>query len=87
MKQVAEVPSNLLTEQQVVERLGLSASRVRWLTINGHLQRGVTPEGRVGGLTKESVERERAWRSGATPLERLRRVFRSSVPARGVRGG
>jgi len=35
---------------QAVEKLGLSATRVRWLTMNSHLQRGVTPDGRVGGL-------------------------------------
>jgi orotate phosphoribosyltransferase-like protein len=74
MKRVAEGPeSALLTEQQVAERLGLSTNRVRWLTMNGHLLREVTPDGRVGGLTKESVEHERAWRSGATSLQRLRR--------------
>ena len=73
IKRVAEVPEDaLLTEQQVAERLELSANRVRWLTINGYLQRGVTPDG-VGGLTRESVEHERAWRSGATFLQRLRR--------------
>ena len=65
----------LLSEQQVAEELGLSTCRVRWLTLNGHLRRGVTPDGRIGGLTKGSVEHERAWRSGATFLQRLRRVF------------
>jgi hypothetical protein len=43
--------------------------------MNGHLQRAVTPDGRVGGLTEESVEHERAWRSGATSLQRLRRLL------------
>jgi hypothetical protein len=81
IKRVAEVPeSALLTEEQVGERLGLSTRHVRWLTINGHLQRGVTPDSSVAGLTRESVEHERAWRSSATSLQRLRRrlshVFR-----------
>ena len=74
---VAEVPeTELLTEQQAAESLGLSAGRVRWLTINGYVQRGVTPDGNVGGLTRESVARECAWRSGATSLQRLRRGLR-----------
>jgi hypothetical protein len=74
---LAEVPeTELLTEQQAAESLGLSTGRVRWLTINGYLQRGVTPNGSVGGLTRESVEREGAWRSGATSLQRLRRGLR-----------
>jgi len=73
-KHVVEIPeSALLTEQQAARRLGVSANRVRWLTINGQLRRGVTPDGRVGGLTEDSVERERVWRADATSLQRLRR--------------
>jgi hypothetical protein len=75
-KGVAEVPEGrLLTELQVVERLGLSARRVRWLTMNGHLQRGVTPDGRVGGIVTESVAAERARRTRATASQRLGRVL------------
>jgi hypothetical protein len=72
----AEVPDNdLLTEQEVVAQLGLSTNRVRWLTMNGHLQRGVTPERGSAGLTKESVEHERVWRASATRVQRLRRTL------------
>ena len=76
MKRPAEVlDTELLTEGQVVEDLGISRNRVRWLLINGHLRRGVTPDGRVGGITKDSVGNEQAWRSGATTMKRLRRVL------------
>jgi orotate phosphoribosyltransferase-like protein len=67
--------SELLTEHEVADRLRLSANRVRWLIVNGHLQRGVTPDGRAGGVTEASVEREQAWRSSATSSQRLRRVL------------
>jgi len=70
--EVAE--SALLTEAEAARRLGLSANRVRWLTANGHLQRGVTADRRARGLTEESVEQERAWRSAATLSQRLRRT-------------
>ena len=74
VEDVAEVAATaLLTEEQAAQRLGLSANRVRWLTVNGHLRRGVTPDRGVGGVTEESVERERVWRSDATALQRLRR--------------
>jgi hypothetical protein len=76
IQRVAEVPeSALLTEQEAARRLGLSASRVRWLTVNGHLRRGVTADGRARGLTEQSIEQERAWRSGATLPQRLRRAL------------
>ena len=76
IKRVTKVPqSDLLTRQQAVDKLGLSANRVRWLIINGHLQRGVTADGQAGGVTRASVELESTWRSGATQLQRLRRVL------------
>jgi len=65
----------LLTEDEVAERLRLTTNRVRWLIMNGHLQRGVAPDGQVGGITEASVEREQAWRSSATSAQRLRRVL------------
>jgi hypothetical protein len=75
-KRPAEVPdADLLTEQEVAAQLGLSTNRLRWLTMNGHLQRGVTPNRRQAGLTKASVEHERAWRASATPVQRLGRIL------------
>jgi orotate phosphoribosyltransferase-like protein len=76
IQRVAEVSeSALLTEQEAARRLGLSVSRVRWLTFNGHLQRGVTADGRARGLTEESVQQECDWRSGASLPQRLRRAL------------
>jgi len=76
IKQVAEVPGDgLLNEQEAVGRLGLSTNRVRWLIMNGHLRRGVTEDSAVGGITRESVERESEWRKNATASSRLRRVL------------
>ena len=75
-KRPAEVAdSDLLTEQEAAAELGLSSNRVRWLTMNGHLRRGVTPDRRRAGVTKESVTYERAWRATATPLQRLGRTL------------
>jgi hypothetical protein len=76
IQRVAEVPeSALLTEAEAARRLGVSAGRVRWLTVNGHLRRGVTADGRARGLTEESVQQECAWRSGASLTQRLRRAL------------
>lgn len=68
-------PPDLLSEDAVAGRLGLSVNRVRWLTMNGHLQRGVTADRSSGGLTSQSVEIEESWRSCATITQRLRRVL------------
>jgi hypothetical protein len=74
VKRVVEVePSDLLSERVVACRLDLSLSRVRWLIINGHLQRGITADRASGGLTRQSVENEEAWRRHATVTQRLRR--------------
>jgi len=76
VKQPLEVsPSDLLSEDAVASRLGLSETRVRWLILNGHLQRGVTSDRGAGGLTKQSVEKEEAWRRDATVVQRIRRVL------------
>jgi len=76
-KPVEEVePSDLLSEGAVVGRLGLSRNRVRWLVMNGHLQRGVTADRSSGGVTRQSVEREEAWRRHATVAQRVRRILR-----------
>ena len=78
-KRPAEVAdSDLLTEQEAAVELGLSINRVRWLTLNGHLRRGVTPDRRRAGVTKESVKYEGAWRAIATPFQRLRRTLGSA---------
>jgi hypothetical protein len=76
VKRVVEVaPPDPVSEDAVATRLSLSTNRVRWLTINGHLQRGVTAEGSAGGLTRQSVEAEEAWRRDATVTERVRRAL------------
>ena len=76
VKRVAEVmPTDLLPEDAVAERLGLSMNRVRWLIINGHLQRGVTDDRHSGWVTRQSVEREEVWRRDATVMQRLRRLL------------
>jgi hypothetical protein len=76
VKPVEEVePSDLLSEGAVVSRLGLSRNRVRWLVMNGRLQRGVTADRSSGGVTRESVEREEAWRRHATVAQRVRRIL------------
>jgi hypothetical protein len=76
VKRVVEVgPHDLLTEDAVAGRLGLSLNRVRWLTINGHLRRGVTADQSSGGLTRQSVENEETWRRHATVTQRLRRTL------------
>jgi hypothetical protein len=76
LKRPAEIAEGeLLTEGQAVEYLGISRNRVRWLLISGHLHRGVTSDGRGGGIAKDSVEDEQAWRSRATTMNRLRRVL------------
>jgi len=75
-KPVEEVePLDLLSEGAVVSRLGISRNRVRWLVMNGHLQRGVTPDRSSGGVTTQSVEREEAWRRHATLAQRVRRLL------------
>jgi hypothetical protein len=68
-------PPDLLSEDAVVGRLGLSRNRVRWLVMNGHLQRGVTADRSSGGLTRQSVESEESWRRHATVAQRLRRLL------------
>ena len=76
MKRVVEVAQpDLVSEDAVATRLGLSTNRVRWLTINGHLQRGVTADGSSGGLTRRSVEAEAVWRRDATATQRVRRAL------------
>jgi hypothetical protein len=76
VKRVVEVaPSDLVSEDAVATQLNLSLNRVRWLTINGHLQRGATAEGRSGGLTRQSVETEAVWRRDATVTQRVRRAL------------
>lgn len=80
IKSLAEVdPSDLLSEDDVAGQLGLSSDRVRWLAINGHLQRAVTADRSSGGFTRESVEREKAWRSHATVAQRIRRLLGYAV--------
>lgn len=75
-KRVVEVaPPDLVSEDAVATRLSLSLNRVRWLTINGHLQRGVTADGSSGGLTRQSVETEAVWHRDATVTKRLRRAL------------
>lgn len=66
--------SDLMSEEDAARRLGLSLNRVRWLLINGHLQRGVTRDRRSGGVTKRSVEMEEAWRRHASLAQRMRRA-------------
>jgi hypothetical protein len=76
VKRVAEVaPPDLLSEDVTAARLSLSMNRVRWLTINGHLQRGVTADGGSRGLTRRSVEIEEVWRRDATVTDRVRRAL------------
>lgn len=76
VKRVVEVaPPDLLSEDAVATRLSLSMNRVRWLAINGHLQRGVTADGSSGGLTRQSVETEEVWRRDATVTQRVRRAL------------
>jgi hypothetical protein len=76
VKRVLEVPPrDLLSEDAVASRLGLSVTRVRWLTLSGYLQRGVTADRSSRGLTRQSVEREEAWRRQATVTQRLRRAL------------
>ena len=80
VKPEAEVASSdLLSEDDVASQLGLSSNRVRWLVMNGHLQRGVTADRTSGGLTRQSVDREKAWRNNATLAQRLRRVLGYAV--------
>jgi orotate phosphoribosyltransferase-like protein len=75
-KRVVEVASpDLVSEDEVATRLSLSMNRVRWLIINGHLQRGVTADGSSGGLTRQSVETEAVWRRDATVTQRARRAL------------
>jgi hypothetical protein len=75
-KPVEEVePPDLLSEDAVVSRLGLSRNRVRWLVMNGRLQRGVTPDRSSGGVTRQSAEREEIWRRHATVAQRVRRIL------------
>ena len=76
VKRVVEVAQpDLVSEDAVATRLSLSTNRVRWLTINGHLQPGVTADGSFGGLTRQSVEAEAVWRRDATATQRVRRAL------------
>jgi hypothetical protein len=76
VKRVVEVaPPELVSEDAVATQLSLSTNRVRWLTINGHLQRGMTADGSAGGLTRLSVETEAVWRRDATVTQRVRRAL------------
>jgi hypothetical protein len=76
IKRVLEVErTDLLAVETAADRLGVSLNRVRWLILNGRLQRCSTADRSLGGVTTESVEREQAWRAQATASQRLRRVL------------